>query len=86
MFFTREKIVNAFKKSIFPYTDGFQIEVETDEETDEKSMLQNEKIDTKNMPILESEKSAAEQRKKNKKREGLKILTLNQMLSWLQIT
>ena len=47
MLFIKEEIINAFKKAIFPYMDGFQIDEETDEETN-----------TTDMPELESEKSA----------------------------
>ena len=55
MFVTREETINAFKKGIFPYIDGFQVEKETDEETDEESRLENEEIDTTNMSEVESE-------------------------------
>ena len=58
MFFTREEIINAFKKGIFPYIDGFQVDEETDEETveetDEESTLENEEIKTKNISELGS--------------------------------
>ena len=67
----REEIINAFKKSIFPYIDGFQVERETDEETDEQP-------DTTDMAELESEESAAERRNQQGKR--VKILTPNQFL------
>ena len=40
---------------------------------------------TVNMRDLESEESAAEQRKKNQRGKGLKILTPNQILSRLPI-
>ena len=80
MFFTRERIISAFKKGIFPYIDGFQVEKETDEE----STLENEEIDTTNMPELESEESAAQ--RKNQQGQGLKILTPNQMLRRLPIS
>ena len=73
MFFTRKKIIRAFKKGIFPYVDGFQVEKESDEESDEKSTLENEEIDTTDMPDLKSEESAAERR--NQQGQGLKILT-----------
>ena len=75
MFFTREEIISGFKKGIFLYVDGFQVEKETDEE----SALENEEIDTTEMPDLENEESAAQGK-------GLKILTPNQMLSRLPIT
>ena len=54
----RKKIIEGFQNRIFPYTDGIQIEKDTNEE----SMLKNELIDTTDMPELESEESA-EQRK-----------------------
>ena len=73
MFFTRKKIIRAFKKGIFPYVDGFQVEKESDEESDEKSTLENEEIDSTDMPDLKSEESAAERR--NQQGQGLKILT-----------
>ena len=38
----REEIVNAFQKCILPYKDGFQVEKETDQDTDEESTLVNE--------------------------------------------
>ena len=44
----------------------------------------NEQLDTKDMPELESEESAAERR--NQQGKGLKILTSDQMLSRLPIT
>ena len=55
-----------------------------EKETDEESMLENEEIDTTNIPELESEESAAERR--NQQGKGLKILTPNQMLSRLPIS
>ena len=73
MFFTRKKIIRAFKKGIFPYVDGFQVEKESDEESDEKSTFENEEIDSTDMPDLKSEESAAERR--NQQGQGLKILT-----------
>ena len=36
MFFVRKEIMNAFKKGVFPYLDGFHVEKESDEETDEE--------------------------------------------------
>ena len=60
--------------------DGFKVEKESDEE----STLENEEIDTRDMPDWESEESAAERR--NKQGQGLKILTPNQMLSRLPIS
>ena len=32
----RQEIINAFKTSIFPYIDGFQIKEESEEESDEE--------------------------------------------------
>ena len=72
----REDIIDAFSKGIFSYIDGFQVEKETDKET-------NEQPDTTNMPELESEESAEERR--NQTGKGLKILTASQMLSRLPI-
>ena len=60
------------------------MEKESDEESDEKSTLENEEIDTTDMPDLKSEESAAERR--NQQGQGLKILTPDQMLSRLPIT
>ena len=51
----REEIINAFKKGIFSYIYGFQVEKETNEEADEE-------MDTTIMPKLENAKSAAERR------------------------
>ena len=47
-------------------------------------MLENEEIDTTNIPELESEESAAERR--NQQGKGVKILTPNQLLSRLPIS
>ena len=80
MLFTRESIINAFKKGIFPYKDGFKVEKESDEE----STLESEEIGTTDIPDLETEKSAAE--KRNQQGQGLKKLTPNQMLSRLPIS
>ena len=77
IFLIREKIINAFKKGIFPYIDGFKAEKETDEETDEE-------LETTIMSELESEESAAE--RGNQQGEGVKILTPNQLLSRLPIS
>ena len=73
----KNEIINAFNKGIFLYIDGFQLEKETDEDTDEE-------MDTTIMPELESEESAAERR--NQQGEGVKILPPNQMLSRLLIS
>ena len=64
LFFIREEIINAFKKGIFPYINGFQVEKETDEDTDEE-------MDTTIMPELESEESTAKRR--NQQGKGVKI-------------
>ena len=68
LFYIREEIIRAFKGGIFPYIDGFKVDEEPDEESDE-----NEDIDTTAMPDLENEEST--------KGKGLKILTSNQMLA-----
>ena len=62
MLLTRESIINAFKKGIFPYKDGFKLEKESDEEPDEESTLESEEIDTTDILGLETEKSAAGKR------------------------
>ena len=54
----REEIISAFKKGIFPYIYGFQVEKEPDKE----STLEDKQPDTTNMPELESEKSAEQRR------------------------
>ena len=79
MFFIREEIIRAFERGIFPYVDGFEVEKQSNEESD-----QNKEIDTTDIPDLESEEPAAERRKQ--KASGLKILTPNQMLSRLPIS
>ena len=81
LFFIREEIINAFKKDIFPYIDGFQVKKETDEDTNEDT---DEEMDTTIMPELESEEQAAQRR--NRQGEGVKILTPNQMLNRLPIS
>ena len=64
MIVIREEIINAFKKGIFPYIDGFQVEKETDEETDQDAY---EEMDTIIMPELESEESAQKEEINKKK-------------------
>ena len=54
------------------------------EKSDKEKQESNEKLDTTDMPELESEESAAERR--NQQGKGLKILTPDQMLSRLPIT
>ena len=63
--------------------DGLKTDEKTDEKLDYKSTLENEQIDTTNIPDLESEESAAQ--KRNQEPKGLKLLTPNQMLSRLPI-
>ena len=73
MYSIREEIIDALKKGIFPYTNGFQVEKGTDEQPD-----------TTDMPELESEESAEQRR--NQQRKYLKTLTPNEMLSGLTIS
>ena len=71
MFFIREEIIRTFKKSIFPYIDGFQVEKKSDEESDEESDEDTlEAVNTTDMPDLESEESATQRR--NQLGQGLK--------------
>ena len=84
LFSIREEIIRAFKKGVFPYIDGFQVEKESDEESNEESTLGNEHIDATDMSDLEGEESAVERR--NQQAQGLKMLTPNQMLSRLAIS
>ena len=84
LFSIREEIIRAFKKGVFPYKDRFQVEKESDEESDEESALGNENIDAADMSDLEGEESAVERR--NQQVQGLKMLTPNQMLSRLPIS
>ena len=49
MFFIKGEIIITFKKDIFPYIDGFQVEKGTDEDTDEDT---DEEMDTTIMPEL----------------------------------
>ena len=62
LFSIREEIIRAFKKGVFPYKDRFQVEKESDEESDEESALGNENIDAADMSDLEGEESAVERR------------------------
>ena len=64
MYSIKNDIIDAFKKGIFPYIDEFQVEKETDEDTDEE-------MDTTIMPELESEESTAKRR--NQQGKGVKI-------------
>ena len=77
MYSIKNGIIDAFKKGIFPYIDGFQVEKETDEDTDEE-------MDTTIIPELESEESAAKRR--NQQGQGIKILTPSQILRRLPIS
>ena len=64
LYSSRDDIINAFKKGIFPYIDGFQVkEEEIDKDTDEE-------IETTIMPELENEESAGERR--NQQGQGIK--------------
>ena len=58
----REKIIRAFEKGVFLCIDGFQVEKESDEKSDEES-LESEEIDTTDIPDLESEKLVEERKK-----------------------
>ena len=89
MFSIRENIIRAFKKDISSYIDGFQVEIEKDEETHEETDEETDKeideeMDFTIMPELESEESAEQRR--NQPGKGLKILTPSQMLSRLLIS
>ena len=57
----KNEIINAFKKGVFPYIDGFHVDKDIDEVTDEE-------IDTTDMPKLESEESAVKKKKSTRKR------------------
>ena len=74
------KIVATFKplQEIFIKAEA---DYETDDEADDE-ISQNEQPDTTDMPDLESEKYAEQE---NQERQGLKVLTPNQMLSRLSI-
>ena len=63
-FFIREEIIRTFKKSIFPYIDGFQVEKKSDEELDEDTL---EAVSNADMPDLESEESATQRRNQQDK-------------------
>ena len=67
----REEIINAFKKSIFPYIDGYQVKKERDEDADEDT-------DKETDEELNFDSSM--------KGKGLKILTPKQMTSRLPIS
>ena len=61
-----------------------EVDDETDNKTDDKDNENDEKIDTTDMPDLESEESAEQRRKQEAK--GLKILTPQQILTRLPIS
>ena len=54
LFFNKGKHFNAFKKGIFLYKDGFKVEKESGEESDEESALKSEEIDTKHITDLQT--------------------------------
>ena len=56
-----ENIIRTFKKDIFPYIDWFQVEKESDEESDEE-------IDITDIPDLETETSTAKKKKSTRTR------------------
>ena len=71
-----------FKNNILPvYYDETQLETS---ESDEESMPENQEIDTTDTSDLQNEESVAQKRKQ--RRQALKILTPNQMLSRLPIS
>ena len=82
LFSTRNKIINAFSKGIFPYMDGVQVEKETDEETDEESVKQQ---NIKNIFDSENEESTESDFSNDTIGKGLKILTPSLMLNRLPI-
>ena len=85
MYTIKNEIINAFKKGVFPYIDGFHVEKDTDEDTDEDTdQVTDEEIDTTDMSELESEESAVKRR--NQQGKEVKILTSDQMLSRLPIS
>ena len=83
MFFIREDIIRAFKRGIFPYIDGFKVEKESDEKSDEE-LDENDEVGATDIPDLESEGSTVQ--REIQQGQGLKILTPNQMLSRLPIS
>ena len=82
LFSTRNKIINGFSKDIFPYMDGVQVEKETDEETDEESVKQQ---NIKNIFDSENEESTESDSSNDTIGKGLKILTPSLMLNRLPI-
>ena len=69
MYTIKNEIINAFKKGVFPYIDGFHVEKDTDEDTDEDTdQVTDEEIDTTDMSELESEESAVKKKKSTRKR------------------
>ena len=68
MFFIREEIIRTFKKSIFPYIDGFQVEKKSDEKSDEELDEDTlEAVSNTDMSDLESEESATQRRNQQDK-------------------
>ena len=67
-FFIREEFIRTFKKSIFPYIDGFQVEKKSDEKSDEELDEDTlEAVSNTDMPDLESEESATQRRNQQDK-------------------
>ena len=90
IYFTREEIIIAFKKGVFPYIDGYQVKKETDEDTDEDTDEERDEDANEDTDEETDEKSTLENEELNSdssiKGEGLKILTPNQMLNRLPIS
>ena len=74
----RNEIIEAFKDGTFFVSEEAAYKYETKDNED------NEQLDTIDMPDLETEESVEQRR--NKKGQGLKILTPKQMLSRLPIS
>ena len=96
----RENILNVLENLESVYNGGYlhyknepsESKLESEESIAERTKLRQRSPEqpngqpyTTNMPDLESEESAAEQRRRNQQGKGLKILTPNQMLSRLPI-
>ena len=82
-------IVRLLKEIFIGYEADEKTDEKADDEADNKADKADEKgneeqPDTTDMPDLESEESAKQRR--NRKGQGLKILTPNQMLSRIPIT
>ena len=65
------------------YIDGFKVEKESDEKSDEE-LDENDEVGATDIPDLESEGSTVQ--REIQQGQGLKILTPNQMLSRLPIS